>query len=139
MLSLDAPPEEPAPHARPAAKGGKKVEFSLTPDDAAAFPYADARTGAEMKAALTEACSDPNAKKPTIKQMEEFLAAQGLIALERLPTQGFYYLPTERGIDAGIRSEDRVSARGTPYAVLQFTPDAQRLIVEHFTRSTPND
>ena len=139
VLSLDAPPEEPAPHARPAAKGGKKVEFYLTPDDAAAFPYADARTGAEMKAALTEACSDPSAKKPTIKQMEEFLAAQGLIALERLPTQGFYYLPTERGIDAGIRSEDRVSARGTPYAVLQFTPDAQRLIVEHFTRSTPND
>lgn len=139
VLSLDAPPEEPAPHTRPAAKGGKKVEFYLTPDDAAAFPYADARTGAEMKVALTEACSDPNAKKPTIKQMEEFLAAQGLIALERLPTQGFYYLPTERGIDAGIRSEDRVSARGTPYAVLQFTPDAQRLIVEHFTRSTPND
>ena len=42
--------------------------------------------------------------------------------------------PTPAGVDAGLRSEDRVSARGTPYSVLQFTPPAQKLIVEHYIK-----
>ena len=32
------------------------------------------------------------------------------------------------GVDAGLRSEDKVSARGTPYSVLLFTPEAQRMV-----------
>ena len=43
-------------------------------------------------------------------------------------------MPTPAGVDAGLRSEDRVSARGTPYSVLQFTPPAQKLIVEHYIK-----
>lgn len=52
--------------------------------------------------------------------------------MEKLPTSGFYYVPTPAGVDAGLRSAERVSARGTPYAVLQYTPPVQRMIVEHF-------
>ena len=38
-------------------------------------------------------------------------------------------------LDAGLRSEDKVSARGTPYSVLLFTPEAQRMVVEHFIKA----
>ncbi len=51
--------------------------------------------------------------------------------MEKLPTSGFYYVPHPAGVDAGLRSAARrVSARGTPYAVLQYTPPVQRMIVE---------
>ena len=73
-------------------------------------------------------------KAPTIKEIDEWLLAQRLIGMERLPTKGFYYVPTPAGVDAGLRSEDKVSARGTPYSVLLFTPEAQRMVVEHFIK-----
>ena len=87
-----------------------------------------------LKAALIEAAGDPDVKAPTIKEIDEWLLAQRLIGMERLPTKGFYYVPTPAGVDAGLRSEDKVSARGTPYSVLLFTPEAQRMVVEHFIK-----
>ena len=88
-----------------------------------------------LKAALIEAAGDPDVKAPTIKEIDEWLLAQRLIGMERLPTKGFYYVPTPAGVDAGLRSEDKVSARGTPYSVLLFTPEAQRMVVEHFVKA----
>ena len=85
--------------------------------------------------ALIEAAGDPDVKAPTIKEIDEWLLAQRLIGMERLPTKGFYYVPTPAGVDAGLRSEDKVSARGTPYSVLLFTPEAQRMVVEHFIKA----
>ena len=136
VLSLDPPaPETPAEQPHKAAKpSGKKAAFFLTAADAASFRYTDACSGAELKAALTEAASDPDVKAPTIKEIEAWLLEQRLIAMERLPTRGFYHVPTPAGVNAGLRSEDRVSARGTPYSVLQFTRDAQKLVVEHFIK-----
>ena len=134
VLSLALPAAEPAPAEgetpRKAAKG-PKAAFSLTEETAGQFRYGDAYTGAELKAALAEA-GGPGMKAPTIKAIEAWLLEQRLIAMEKLPTSGFYYVPTPAGVDAGLRSAERVSARGTPYAVLQYTPPVQRMIVEHF-------
>ena len=138
VLSLDAPdpkpaPETPAKTAKPGSKATKAV-FCLTEERAAAFAYQDALSPAEMKEALA-AVAAPDMKAPTIKDMEGWLLDERLIAMEKLPTKGFYYVPTPAGVDAGLRSEDRVSARGTPYSVLQFTPPAQKLIVEHYIKN----
>ena len=137
VLSLDAPDPEPAPKtpAKTAKPGSKatKAAFCLTEERAAAFAYQDALSPAEMKEALA-AVAAPDMKAPTIKDMEGWLLDERLIAMEKLPTKGFYYVPTPAGVDAGLRSEDRVSARGTPYSVLQFTPPAQKLIVEHYIK-----
>ena len=138
VLSLDPPapePEKPLPSEK--KKKPPKAErpaFYLTAEDARSFNYQDSYTGAELKAALIEASGDPDVKTPTIKEIDEWLLAQRLIGMERLPTKGFYYVPTPAGVDAGLRSEDKVSARGTPYSVLLFTPEAQRLVVEHFIK-----
>ena len=138
VLSLDPPapePEKPLPSEK--KKKPPKAErpaFYLTAEDARSFNYQDSYTGAELKAALIEAAGDPDVKAPTIKEIDEWLLAQRLIGMERLPTKGFYYVPTPAGVDAGLRSEDRVSARGTPYSVLLFTPEAQRMVVEHFIK-----
>lgn len=138
VLSLDPPapePEKPLPSEK--KKKPPKAErpaFYLTMEDARSFNYQDSYTGAELKAALIEAAGDPDAKAPTIKEIDEWLLAQRLIGMERLPTKGFYYVPTPAGVDAGLRSEDKVSARGTPYSVLLFTPEAQRMVVEHFIK-----
>lgn len=138
VLSLDPPapePEKPLPSER--KKKPPKAErpaFYLTAEDARSFNYQDSYTGAELKAALIEAAGDPDVKAPTIKEIDEWLLAQRLIGMERLPTKGFYYVPTPAGVDAGLRSEDKVSARGTPYSVLLFTPEAQRMVVEHFIK-----
>ena len=137
VLSLDAPDPEPAPKtpAKTAKPGSKatKAAFCLTEERAAAFAYQDALSPAEMKEALA-AVAAPDMKAPTIKDMEGWLLDERLISMEKLPTKGFYYVPTPAGVDAGLRSEDRVSARGTPYSVLQFTPPAQKLIVEHYIK-----
>ena len=138
VLSLDPPapePEKPLPSEK--KKKPPKAErpaFYLTAEDARSFNYQDSYTGAELKAALIEAAGDPDVKAPTIKEIDEWLLAQRLIGMERLPTKGFYYVPTPAGVDAGLRSEDKVSARGTPYSVLLFTPEAQRMVVEHFMK-----
>ena len=138
VLSLDPPapePEKPLPSEK--KKKPPKAErpaFYLTAEDARSFNYQDSYTGAELKAALIEAVGDPDVKAPTIKEIDEWLLAQRLIGMERLPTKGFYYVPTPSGVDAGLRSEDKVSARGTPYSVLLFTPEAQRMVVEHFIK-----
>ena len=138
VLSLDPPapePEKPLPSEK--KKKPPKAErpaFYLTAEDARSFNYQDSYTGAELKAALIEAAGDPDVKAPTIKEIDEWLLAQRLVGMERLPTKGFYYVPTPAGVDAGLRSEDKVSARGTPYSVLLFTPEAQRMVVEHFIK-----
>ena len=138
VVSLDPPasePEKPLPSEK--KKKPPKAErpaFYLTAEDARSFNYQDSYTGAELKAALIEAAGDPDVKAPTIKEIDEWLLAQRLIGMERLPTKGFYYVPTPAGVDAGLRSEDKVSARGTPYSVLLFTPEAQRMVVEHFIK-----
>lgn len=138
VLSQDPPapePEKPLPSEK--KKKPPKAErpaFYLTAEDARSFNYQDSYTGAELKAALIEAAGDPDVKAPTIKEIDEWLLAQRLIGMERLPTKGFYYVPTPAGVDAGLRSEDKVSARGTPYSVLLFTPEAQRMVVEHFIK-----
>lgn len=138
VLSLDPPapePEKPLPSEK--KKKPPKAErpaFYLTAEDARSFNYQDSYTGAELKAALIEAAGDPDVKAPTIKEIDEWLLAQRLIGMERLPTKGFYYVPTPAGVDAGLRSEDKVSARGTPYSVLLFTPEAQRMVVAHFIK-----
>ena len=138
VLSLDPPapePEKPLPSEK--KKKPPKAErpaFYLTAEDARSFNYQDSYTGAELKAALIEAAGDPDVKAPTIKEIDEWLLAQRLIGMERLQTKGFYYVPTPAGVDAGLRSEDKVSARGTPYSVLLFTPEAQRMVVEHFIK-----
>ena len=138
VLSLDPPapePEKPLPSEK--KKKPPKAErpaFYLTTEDARSFNYQDSYTGAELKAALIEAAGDPDVKAPTIKEIDEWLLAQRLIGMERLPTKGFYYVPTPAGVDAGLRSEDKVSARGTPYSVLLFTPEVQRMVVEHFVK-----
>lgn len=93
-----------------------------------------AMVGAQLKAALVEAASTPNVKAPTIKAIEEWLYHERLISMKRFPKKGFYYVPTPAGVDAGLRSVDRVTASGMPYSVLDYTPDAQRLIVEHFIK-----
>ena len=142
VLSLDPPapePEKPLPSEK--KKKPPKAErpaFYLTAEDARSFNYQDSYTGAELKAALIEAAGDPDVKAPTIKEIDEWLLAQRLIGMERLPTKGFYYVPTPSGVDAGLRSEDKVSARGTPYSVLLFTPEAQRMVVEHFIKPEAN-
>lgn len=139
VLSLDPPapePEKPLPSEK--KKKPPKAErpaFYLTAEDARSFSYQDSYTGAELKAALIEAAGDPDVRAPTIKEIDEWLLAQRLIGMERLPTKGFYYVPTPAGVDAGLRSEDKVSARGTPYSVLLFTPEAQRMVVEHFVKA----
>ena len=138
VLSLDPPapePEKPLPsEKKKKPPKAKRPAFYLTAEDARSFNYQDSYTGAELKAALIEAAGDPDVKAPTIKEIDEWLLAQRLIGMERLPTKGFYYVPTPAGVDAGLRSEDKVSARGTPYSVLLFTPEAQRMVVEHFVK-----
>ena len=140
-LSLPPAQEQPAAPAEKPTKSGKapKVDFYLTAEDANEFNYQDSYSGAELKAALVEAASTPNVKAPTIKAIEEWLYHERLISMERFPKKGFYYVPTPAGVDAGLRSVDRVTASGMPYSVLDYTPDAQRLIVEHFIKMKPEE
>ena len=62
-------------------------------------------------------------KAPDHHEIDDELLAQRSSAAERLPTKGFYYVPTPAGVDAGLRSEDKAefAARRTSAAV--FMPE----------------
>ena len=76
---------------------------------------------------------DKQMKRLTIKSLTEELLGEG--SLEIKHENGYTRtVLTEKGKEAGIRAEVRMSAKGNPYEVMMYSEKGQRHLVELMKR-----
>ncbi len=80
---------------------------------------------------LNRICERENVKKLPATRLTEILVAEGIISSET-ESNGFSKIPTEKGKVLGVIVEDRVSQKGNEYHVLKYSPEIQKILVEHY-------
>ena len=113
-----------------------KAPFYLSGDNADEFVYQDLCYISNIKDELNRICTVDGVKKAAIGVIWEYLVSEGLTYEDG--TGGvFIKLPTEKGLECGIRVEEKVSQTGVRYKVIKYPPKVQKMIVEHFVGSAP--
>ncbi|WP_242839358.1 DNA helicase RecQ [Oribacterium sp. P6A1] len=118
----------------PAARSRKKEdkqEFSLLPAEAENYNYDGYKLVSEIRDELNRICERENVKKIPATRLTEILVAEGIISSET-ESDGFSKIPTEKGKVLGVIVEDRVSQKGNEYHVLKYSPEIQKILVEHY-------
>lgn len=118
----------------PAAMSRKKEdkqEFSLLPAEAENYNYDGYKLVSEIRDELNRICERENVKKLPATRLTEILVAEGIISSET-ESDGFSKIPTEKGKVLGVIVEDRVSQKGNEYHVLKYSPEIQKILIEHY-------
>ena len=118
--------------ARNTAHKKRKVDFYLTVDQAAQFPYAEKYLAAEIGEKLNQ-LRDPETVKKTS-------GAELLRKMQAMDYAGETYQDgirrryvTKKGIAAGLLIGPRISKKGTEYEDIYFSLQAQKMIVSMVT------
>ncbi|MDK2808314.1 MAG: ATP-dependent helicase RecQ [Clostridiales bacterium] len=111
-------------------KTGKR-EFSLLPKEADSFHYMELYTISDIRDELNHICTRDDVKKIPATRLTEYLVEIGLIT-EQVGVGKFGKVPTERGVMLGIKTVEQVSEKGNAYTILQYPPQIQKMIVEHY-------
>ncbi|MEH2960243.1 DNA helicase RecQ [Candidatus Merdisoma sp. JLR.KK006] len=121
--------EAPAPEKK---QRRKKGAFYLNPQDGEAFPYTEYCYISDIKERLNGICSAEYVKKITTTVIWEQLVLAGLTAEEKQEDKTIK-VQTEEGLNAGIKTIDRVGPTGYHYQLLMYPEKVQRMLVEAFT------
>ena len=117
--------------ARPKKKGKTKTAFCLSEDNADEFIYQDLYYISEIKDELNRICTMDSVKKVTTNVIGEYLISEGLVYEDG--TNGvFVKLPTEKGLQYGIKIEEKLNQVGVSYKVVKYPPKVQKMIVDYF-------
>lgn len=112
---------------------GKKEAFHLTEEILAGITYSSETTISDFVAMINELRDDKQMKRLTIKSLTEELLEEG--SLEVKHEDGYTRtVLTEKGKEAGIRADVRMSAKGNPYEVMMYSEKGQRHLVELMKR-----
>ncbi len=109
----------------------EKAEFSLTREQAEAFPYRERYLAAELAQALMKLVDPETTKKIYGNGIYAYVQKLGYVE-ERLVDGRYIKVVSEDGRSHGLELGPRVSQAGTVYEDLYYKEDAQRLIVESF-------
>ena len=86
-------------------------------------------TISDFAAQINDLRDESRMKRLTVKWLTEKLMEEG--CFEKKYWNGFTRtVLTEKGREAGIRAEERISSKGNPYEVFLYTEKAQRYLVE---------
>ena len=108
---------------------GRKEEFRLTGEILSGLSYVPETTLGDFTARINELRDETSMKRLTAKWLTEKLLQEH--CLEYRHQEGYTRtVLTEKGRRAGIRSEERLSARGNVYEVFLYTEAAQKYLVE---------
>lgn len=118
--------------AKPDMKKGKK-EFYISKQAADSFPYEEYQYVTYIRDGLNDLLTDSAVKKLTNVRIEQFLTEAGLIYEKQSKNGLTLKFPTDNGIEQGIITEGRVSAKGNKYNVLKYPEWVQRMIVGYFS------
>lgn len=109
----------------------RKGEFYLNPEDAEKFEYSQYYYISDIKERLNNICSAQNVKKVTVAAIWDYLVFAGL-AVEEERGGRFVKVPTESGMELGIKTVDKVSQSGFEYQLLMYPEAVQKRVVEYF-------
>lgn len=108
---------------------GKKEPFHLTEEMKKRIPYVPETTISDFAARINDLRDEKVMKRLTIKSLTEMLLERGY--LEQKFQNGYTRkILTEKGREAGIRAEERLSSKGNPYEIFLYTEKAQHFLVE---------
>lgn len=118
------------PAHKPKNKAGKQ-EFYIIQEEAENFNYGDDMYISDIRDEINRICERDNIKKLPATRLAEVLVAEGFITEKE---QNGYSVksPTEKGIEQGIKTVDKVSQKGTHYTLLTYPSSVQRMLVEHY-------
>jgi ATP-dependent DNA helicase RecQ len=117
---------------------GKKSPFCLTEEILAGIRYVPETTISDFVAQINELRDEKLMKRLTIKQLTESLLEEG--CLEQKFQNGYTRkFLTEKGREAGIRAEERISSNGNPYEVFLYTEEGQKYLVGLMKRMSGTD
>lgn len=126
-------PEATKEIVKPKKKSKRKREFFLEEADKENFRYAKLYYISDIKNELTRITTAVNVKQASVGAIWGYLVEQGYTE-EVDGDGGFIKTQTEKGLAAGIKTIDKVSASGTPYTLLMYPENIQKLIVEYFAQ-----
>ncbi len=106
----------------------RKVDFYLTSEQAAQFPYAEKYLAAEIGERLNQLRDPETAKKTSGAELLRKLQAMGYAGQTYQDGMRRRYV-TEKGKAAGLFIGPRISKKGTEYEDIYFNPQAQQMIV----------
>lgn len=110
------------------SSGGKKIDFTLTKEQVAQFPYADRYLCTEIAERLNELRDAGHVKKTSGAEIFRKLQAEGCVT--EIFRDGMWKKEiSEKGLDAGLFMGMRMSKKGTEYEDVYCDEKAQRWIV----------
>lgn len=123
-----AEPEETVPLTEKKRKG-KKEEFHLTEEILSRIQFVPETTISDFVSRINDLRDEERMKRLTIKWLTEHLLEEG--CLEQRYQDGYTRnFLTEKGKKAGIRAEERISAKGYPYEIFLYSEEGQKHLVE---------
>lgn len=123
-----AGPEETVPLTEKKKKG-KKEEFHLTEEILSRIQFVPETTISDFVSRINDLRDEERMKRLTIKWLTEHLLEEG--CLEKKYQDGYTRnILTEEGKKAGIRAEERISAKGYPYEIFLYSEKGQKHLVE---------
>lgn len=111
-------------------KAGKE-EFNLRRDEADNFRYEEFMNISDIRDEMNRICVRESVKKLPAVRLTEILVREGLIS-EKEDAGKYAKVPTEMGSQLGVKVINKVSEKGYAYAVLEYSKDIQKLLIEHF-------
>lgn len=111
-------------------KRSKKEEFPV--ESTASFSYQEDKSITGFLAQLNAVIDEEKFKKLGLKPVMLWLKADGCIEEKKYEEFGnIFKVPTEKGIDLGMRTEERIGVSGKRYIVTVYGRKAQEYIVNH--------
>lgn len=117
-------------------RGKSKTAFYLSEDNADEFVYQDLYYISEIKDELNRICTVDGVKKAAIGIIWEYLVSEEL-AYEDGTNGIFVKLPTVKGMEYGIKIEEKIGQAGIPYKLMKYPPKVQKMIVDYFVKLRP--
>ena len=112
-------------------KKGRKQEFFLLKEEAENYKYAELINVSAIRDEMNRICERDNVKKIPATRLTKVLVSEGIIA-EKEQDGRTTKVPTEKGVELGVREIEKMSQKGNPYTVLMYPESVQRMLVEHF-------
>ena len=108
-------------------------EFYLLKEEASSFNYKDFYTISEIRNEMNSISKRVYAKKISTIELMNFLFVSELIVKKEYRGK-FYTFPTDKGLNFGIKTINKVSKNGFSYKVIIYPLNVQRMIVHHYTK-----
>ena len=126
---MTLPTEVAGNRTKTTAKAGRKEEFCLTPDIEEKIVFCEKTTISDFVKQLNDLRDETRMKRIAIKYISDKLIEEGY--MKEVFEEGMWRkVVTEKGKDAGIFTELRISKVETEYSVIMYNQQAQELLVQ---------